>query len=385
MIQQSQIIDIAEHFHADINGSYSTRSDMTFEPNSLAIVKINRNLLDDTFDIEIPNEMTGNRAMVVTPYVSINNEIIIEGDEAAARSTNYRNKKVFRVHHSMLRNFKFRNVREIIVGTMLGDNVAYMYSIKLDFQDMSNHVDLDEGQVAKISAYKSITVKMNRSLSDPRRLDVGDKALSSVSAEKTQIIYKPTKRKRDDAVTEIAKIYAYTSDDPTQTRGLMPDAKSIIETTGNPKGLSTLLSKQHANENIDVESSAGSTSYNYLYTSLIDTSTYYDYEKMKTSIGFSIDSKQGEFIPFNYHGSYTWIHRLKLWEFIKDFEFRYHENYIHALLDPYDGDIVLNVDNSYASSIHPNKVLSMDSLELIKSNKLISLRGLERISNEKST
>lgn len=388
MIQYSDIVRIDERMTIRAKGSYSPRTELTFAPGSKGVVKLIRNLVDDTFDIEIPIEVTKSTIMApITPYVSINNSTILEGSELADRTRSIDpTNKTFKVYHGMLHNFKFRNIRELYVGTMVGNSPVAIHMLKFDFKELPNHIDMKKGQAAEVSAIQSMEFSFREDLSSNARTTAGHKISVGIKLIKSKIIYDPTDRDRSDVVTDVAKIYAKTDEDFHPLTPYLPDVRSDIKSTGVSSGLSTTLERHPGNETVDVENSRHETEqFKYLYDSVIDSSTYYDYDKMKTIVGYSSDSKQGEFIPFGFNGTYSWIHKLKLWDFIKNFEFRYREDYDHSLLNPFDGDIVLNVENSVETPLETTMTISLDDIETIKTAETISLRGLLRISNEKGS
>lgn len=361
----------------------SDDSKVSYKNGSKGKITIERNLLNDSFNIYIYNDILNTpRTGEITPYISINNDVIIEGDSAMSRTAKILDGGVmFKAFHGMLDDFKFRNIRELNVGLMQGDRVLQMCMIYMAFGAVSKHMDVNEGEIGEIKAIEKIDFETQNPITTNR--GTNDIQYPNVVATKayTSLYYQPHVRKREDAITDLASIYSL------HTRGrdpkkYIPNVMSTVKSTGVPSGLQTYIDETAKKDPIDVPYSPISQRVDYIGEIKIDDSTYYDYEKQETVKGYSSDARTGEIIPYNFKGSYTWVQKMDLFDFLKGFQFRTAKNFNHSLLDSFDGDIILTVDNNSEAPLENLKSLSLDNLEIIKQQGIVSLRGLERMSVE---
>ncbi|MES1923532.1 hypothetical protein MHBO_005118, partial [Bonamia ostreae] len=123
--------------------------------------------------------------------------------------------------------------------------------------------------------------------------------------EYAELFYKPSERDRKSAVTELADIYIRPAITADVKKGYIPNLRSKVKTTGVASGLETYVDKTIAKPDLDIQDKSVHTIAKFLGTVKIDDSTYYDYEKHKTVKGYSSDAQVGEFIPYNFKGSYS--------------------------------------------------------------------------------
>ena len=114
-------------------------------------------------------------------------------------------------------------------------------------------------------------------------------------------------------------------------------------------------------------------------------STYYDYEKHKTVIGIGRDSEIGLQIPYNYKGIYRMSMKMKLNDFLDNIKLDYFYDIKNKLLDEFDGDIVLNIENNFKTNITANHIIGKEKIQEVKdSSVLFSIKALKRMSIDKT-
>lgn len=119
---------------------------------------------------------------------------------------------------------------------------------------------------------------------------------------------------------------------------------------------------------------------------LIDQ-TYYDFDNNKSVIGLSSTSKVGEIIPYGFKGSLTRKFNLGFIDFLKNFKVGITSEVKQKVLDPYAGQIMLNLKESNSfGSLNEQNELNGDQLEMLRillsDVKFIPLIGIKRFSDE---
>lgn len=350
-----------------------------FDNVHTAKVVITRHLSDDTFSIKINNPVSEiHNHNKITPFISINNKIYVHGTDSDAFMQHNLGEESdpFLIYHAMIDDFKLHNVRKMYVGLMLGDVTVYMKKIEFHFGRMNGHKEIRDDQELILEASYYIE------LETPSKIRKSSlPILDSVVEDKEYMIIIPKRINRFNPVEDLASIYVagLSRDDPLDM--IEPSGNKLV-TSASTKNLNTYIYRHDNFNNEEIPSYLKSYSH-YLGDITIANRTYYDYEKGKTFIGYSEESSQGEYIPFSFHGIYTWANQLKTWNILDGFEFAITHNFDHAVLDSYDGDVILNINNNFETELSNLKTMTLEDLKMIQEGKeIISLRGLERISSE---
>lgn len=386
MITYNNIKKASEKINVEIRALETTSRSIHYLSNAKAAVRIIRNLKDDTFTIEIDNEITSTgTGLEPMPYLSINGRVILDSDSDGDIQSSVKvtgNRKTYKIPSSMMKHVKLSDVSEIHVGLMLGDRVMSMYLAKLSHDLMRHRMVVNPNDVAEIQTPRVIEFKMDDPINPTGNIGTWKETNAIVNFEYSQLFYVPKKRDRNKHIEELADIYISESPNLNMTN-IIPFEKSKVKTTANYTGLDTILEREINDVSDSIIDNTKEIHIKKVGVLRIEDSTYYDYEKGKTVKGYSTESARGELIPYNFHGSYNWSQTIKLFESVGNFVFETSKQFDNPLLDQYDGDIVLSITED-DNQVITNKRISLESLEIIKQVDNLSVRGIERLSIEKT-
>ena len=362
----NNLIEKKEKFDLEIKSIYN-KVDLPWEKNARAEVKIIRHLKDDTFDVYIEKTTAMTIEDAIRPIINIDNKFEISGISVLSKNKKIIDGKTYYIATSgMLKYKKLSDIKQINIGILDDiDRPYFLYNIKINKNQSIKYVNVNPGETAKISGLKNLIVYK------------GEHTSAVVKYDYASMYYVPLQRDRMEVIKSLADIYLVDSTS-NYLRDLSLDTKKV-KTNANISGINTIFQRSKISKKLIINNKEIKSK--YIGKININDSTYYDYNKKKTILGYSSSSKIGEFIPFSFQGCYKWIQEYSPFLFLKNFIFKTSVMYKNSVLNEYDGDVLLKITNS-DKEVPTYFSLNQESIQIIKDNKTLSLKAIKRLSYE---
>ncbi len=357
-----------------------------FFPNVRGEVYITRNLVDDTFDIEI-NPLNNQSHNIDTPVVNVDQEELKVGYGSDFVKSNVEPlTKDFRwkIRRGILDNRKFRSIKSLVAGLDDG-NLRWREPPQLyraimfpTFPDVKQKVQLSFDKVLLVKTVETILLEAYGDgfpLNSKTRL-IHNKGLKFRATYFYNMLYfVPRKLSQTDPSPIIFDVYMKNwSGRSTDYDKLFKPGKMKTSSLGK----STLGIYF---ESDPVEEPPGSYMPMLIGHMRTYDSTYYDYKTKKTHVGLEEGSVEGEIIPYNFRGQYKREVSFGPNAIFNDLHIFMNKDIVSPILDPYDGQVQLQVDNVFLTRAKNLRTIPSKDLKLFKDHAF-SLNGLERISVE---
>lgn len=342
--------------------------------------RIVRHAGDDTFDIYINKGHSGDLIQRGLLVLNINNTFEFQVPNLYG-SIKEKNGEI-KIPHGVMKGMKFHDVQEIHIAYLRANIIIRKISLRPTFQVMNKELNVPIGKVGMVEMVKEFNVSM-AGMKRPSVDGLNHFAnIETVHNTKySRVFYKPSKRDRYSPTHNLGDIYASKDSflvGAVQNRFLA----GKVKTTSHISGYEEIIDTQVLRNELIIE---GVIDHPKLYGHLQNNeSTFYDYKKKKTIIGYTPNSTKGEVIPFEYKGIYTWIQELGITSFLKSFKFTTTTSYNNAILNPFDGEIALEHKETNIPIETHYYSLNNKQIDLIKKTDDLSKMGLIRISNEKN-
>lgn len=367
------------------NAPFTANAIRTF--TEYAPFKINRNLCDDTFNLELhPTVAVSSSTRIVEiPYINVNNEYEIQGwDSSLNRPSDdimYQSYS-WVAHHSLFKDLKFHNTSVIALGTDIhndsytNNNLFFRNIIYPHFSHVKNKINASYKDVIHFKTIKSISGKQkehrhiaqfSQGLS---RMERNGELITNLSYN--DIYIRPLEPNIGSTDKRIAEIYIHNSDN-TPYKYDYNITNGLLQTSSLPNNkLETYFESSNENKTYNGASFIG-------YISVADP-TYYDYDKHQTKVGYSSTSKEGDTVPYNYKGDFTRSITLGINGVFNKITISFSKKIDAPLLDPYEGKVRLFLTYSEQPlSEIPRRFLDGESIKKIRDH-YYTLQGINRLS-----
>ena len=368
-------------------------------------LKLQRNIGDDTFNAMFrnPEDNYDATSMEYTNRRYSDNSIVsanINGKDYLGQKQPYEHNgsdgvvadpHSFFIHHGMIGDSKFRDVKNFTVKNTFHDERGIIISLFPKFRELKQFVSLKENQYLDIKTLNGAVfdIPANKVTAYGKIYNIPE---SSVKKYYNHTFVVPRKINRLNYNKTLYDVYSANEIDEefhgiNKIIGLADVAPDVLLKNGSmtSSAFSNKLNffpTKNSNNNIRdfVKSSFGAniTKPKYIGSFEISGHTGYDYDKQKGTFGPSANSKQGELIPYNYEGSYSRVSTLGINEVYKKINIIQSLDNTEPILQPDEGRFMLTIYND-SLPIHPTWKTIDQKLFKKDSKYIYPLLGLERL------
>lgn len=404
-IHKKELIIIEEKFKLNeilLSKSYSihvNRSDY-IPQNKVARSYLHRNLVDDTYNLEIATY--NNKWNVENPYVpyflvNSNEKYLFSGMKDnkiyAFDRSEYKKDFRYRVHRTLFDNLPFRKTFSLVFGVDFFNQSPYLhYIFTPEFTTLPRYANLKTNQILLLRSLKSIEIAL------PDHIDKSffnynnrlQKTKPKIKLHYNEIYLVPESINQWNGNKTLLKIYIRNQNGKSYDHDY-DFSQGILKTSSINKNLTTNFNNRNYENNLETKD-FGYGKCDFLGTIDINESTYYDYHTKKVIEGFSDKSIVGETIPYNFKGLFKRELMMNFNSVFKNFTIRLMENIEKPLLDIDEGQAQLSIKEQGSHGNYKEHLITQWSInyknilllrQRIRNNNLhfMSLQGLKNLSN----
>ena len=365
-----------------ISKKFSTKQSIKDHKGKISIV---RNLSADTFNLEYEKMVFGNKT--IFPYLnfSVNDGVQATHDISFITNSNPPASKPFKVHRSLFASKKFHDISAITVGYTMSktpdiatsDYVTSRFLTNPGFHVINKNIYSNYNKVIHLKTIKAFDIVKNTKYVMNNKDTATDDDKNTTTTKKYNHIYLvPRELKRTSTNKTLFDIYMYNEDD----RSILGDnriiSKKLKTTSFGKDSVDTQVVADVKNEFYQPIGN-GHLAQKIARVDIVGRS-FYDFDKGKTVLGNNSKSVDGEIIPYSLKDEYSRDLEISFNDTFKNMKIHLSKHFDQAVLDPYDGQVKLNVKLMKNKFNGKWNKLSDRSIKRIKEQEY-SLHGLERL------
>ncbi len=351
-------------------------------------VKIIRNLIDDTFNVEYWRPHN-DQSHLLYPYLnmSLNGTTQKTFDLRDLSDGKTEHGNFIGIHRSLYQDAKFHDISTLTTGYTFGRGnlespeprfTLLRTTTTPGFPNIQKRIETSFGRVIHLRTIKSIEYSKRTPFSfsgttgSEERPTEDDKEIN-VQLTYNNIYLVPRELDRYNANKTLFDIYMNNEDGTS-----IENDKNIIS--------GSMTSSSFGKDKVDTEFFSETSDQKVFHNISsekvgridITNNSYYDYETGKSHLGNQGTSEDGEIIPYSLKGNYTRNLDISFNESFKGMKISLSKIFTNALLDANEGDVRMFLDETERFHFQDVMEFSRDDMKSIKENdhSLISLRRM---------